>query len=30
MPPVDPFPAWDTHGVDGTCDPEHPELVAGA
>lgn len=27
LPPVDPFPAWDTHGVDGTCDLEHPELV---
>jgi G3E family GTPase len=29
-PPVDPFPAWDTHGIDDTCEHEHPELAAGA
>jgi G3E family GTPase len=28
--PVDPFPAWDTYGIDDTCEHEHPELVAGA
>ncbi|MFD9099031.1 GTP-binding protein [Streptomyces collinus] len=25
----DPFPAWDTYGIDDTCEHEHPELVAG-
>ncbi|MET7924132.1 GTP-binding protein [Streptomyces sp. NPDC005349] len=25
-PPVDPFPAWDTYGIDDTC--EHAELLA--
>ncbi|GHB66403.1 GTP-binding protein [Streptomyces umbrinus] len=30
LPPVDPFPAWDTYGIDDTCEHEHPELVAGA
>ncbi|MEV7738901.1 GTP-binding protein [Streptomyces sp. NPDC088921] len=29
LPPVDPFPAWDTYGIDDTCEHEHPELVAG-
>ncbi|MER5836130.1 GTP-binding protein [Streptomyces sp. NPDC002130] len=24
----DPFPAWDTYGIDDTCDHEHPELAA--
>ncbi|MFC0844020.1 GTP-binding protein [Streptomyces noboritoensis] len=24
-PPDDPFPAWDTYGIDGTCEHEHPE-----
>ncbi|GGW74571.1 GTP-binding protein [Streptomyces galilaeus] len=23
----DPFPAWDTYGIDDTCDHEHPDLV---
>ncbi|MFJ9543888.1 GTP-binding protein [Streptomyces sp. NPDC101225] len=30
LPPADPFPAWDTYGIDDTCEHEHPELVAGA
>ncbi|MGA6226793.1 GTP-binding protein [Streptomyces umbrinus] len=30
LPPVDPFPTWDTYGIDDTCEHEHPELVAGA
>ncbi|MFI9604610.1 GTP-binding protein [Streptomyces sp. NPDC052043] len=29
LPPVDPFPAWDTYGLDDTCAHEHPEPVAG-
>ncbi|WP_445529422.1 GTP-binding protein [Streptomyces cyslabdanicus] len=29
LPPVDPFPAWDTYGVDDACAHEHPEPVAG-
>ena len=29
-PPVDPFPAWDTYGIDDACEHEHSELVAGA
>ncbi|MEU2063154.1 GTP-binding protein [Streptomyces sp. NPDC013455] len=29
LPPVDPFPAWDTYGIDDTCEHEHPALVAG-
>lgn len=29
LPPVDPFPAWDTYGVDDVCEHEHPALVAG-
>lgn len=31
-PPVDPFPAWDTYGIDDACEHEHEhsELVAGA
>ncbi|MEU7097223.1 GTP-binding protein [Streptomyces longwoodensis] len=29
VPPVDPFPVWDTYGIDDTCEHEHPELVAG-
>jgi G3E family GTPase len=24
---VDPFPAWDTYGIDDACEHEHPELV---
>ncbi|MEV6591275.1 GTP-binding protein [Streptomyces acidicola] len=27
LPPVDPFPAWDTYGIDDICDHEHPELA---
>jgi G3E family GTPase len=23
LPPADPFPAWDTYGIDDTCDHEH-------
>ncbi|MEU7383316.1 GTP-binding protein [Streptomyces sp. NPDC042207] len=30
LPPVDPFPAWDTHGIDDTCAHEHPYVVAEA
>ncbi|WP_043678953.1 GTP-binding protein [Streptomyces xylophagus] len=30
LPPVDPFPAWDTYGIDDTCAHEHPDLVAPA
>ncbi|MFF8029426.1 GTP-binding protein [Streptomyces sp. NPDC007896] len=29
-PPVDPFPAWDTHGIDDTCDHERHEAEAGS
>ncbi|MEU3839271.1 GTP-binding protein [Streptomyces sp. NPDC028635] len=29
LPPVDPFPAWDTYGIDDACEHEHPTLVAG-
>ncbi|MEU9443307.1 GTP-binding protein [Streptomyces sp. NPDC048304] len=29
LPPTDPFPTWDTYGIDDTCEDEHPELVAG-
>ncbi|MDX2661042.1 GTP-binding protein [Streptomyces stelliscabiei] len=29
LPPTDPFPAWDTHGIDDACDHERPELAAG-
>ncbi|MFD4971574.1 GTP-binding protein [Streptomyces sp. NPDC058424] len=28
LPPVDPFPAWDTYGIDDTCEHERPEPVA--
>ncbi|MBR8638920.1 GTP-binding protein [Streptomyces tuirus] len=28
LPADDPFPAWDTYGIDDTCDHEHAELVA--
>ncbi|WP_030184367.1 GTP-binding protein [Streptomyces sp. NRRL S-813] len=28
LPPVDPFPAWDTYGIDDTCEHEHPERIA--
>ncbi|MEU0965059.1 GTP-binding protein [Streptomyces sp. NPDC005917] len=28
-PPVDPFPAWDTYGIDDTCEHEQPALMAG-
>ncbi|MEU0117602.1 GTP-binding protein [Streptomyces bobili] len=27
-PTYDPFPVWDTYGIDDTCDHEHPDLVA--
>ncbi|MGX8904266.1 GTP-binding protein [Streptomyces netropsis] len=27
LPAADPFPAWDTYGIDGTCEHEHPALV---
>jgi hypothetical protein len=23
LPPVDAFPAWDTYGIDDTCEHEH-------
>ncbi|MEU0968189.1 GTP-binding protein [Streptomyces sp. NPDC005917] len=29
LPPVDPFPAWETYGIDDTCEHEHPALPAG-
>ncbi|MEU1299585.1 GTP-binding protein [Streptomyces shenzhenensis] len=29
LPPLDPFPAWDTYGIDDTCEHEHPEPMAG-
>ncbi|MDO0937618.1 GTP-binding protein [Streptomyces sp. DG2A-72] len=30
-PAADPFPAWETYGIDDACEhEEHPELVAGA
>ncbi|MFF3490559.1 GTP-binding protein [Streptomyces sp. NPDC002795] len=29
-PTADPFPAWDTYGIDETCEHEHPELVTPA
>ncbi|MEV1077442.1 GTP-binding protein [Streptomyces sp. NPDC050211] len=30
-PATDPFPAWETYGIDEACEhEEHPELVAGA
>ncbi|MGW3957005.1 GTP-binding protein [Streptomyces sp. NPDC004752] len=29
LPSADPFPAWDTYGIDDTCEYEHPVLVAG-
>ncbi|MEU9086545.1 GTP-binding protein [Streptomyces sp. NPDC048357] len=25
LPPADPFPAWDTNGIDDACEHEHPE-----
>ncbi|MFJ4518533.1 GTP-binding protein, partial [Streptomyces sp. NPDC088816] len=25
LPPVDPFPAWDTYGIDDACEHEHVE-----
>ncbi|WP_327371194.1 GTP-binding protein [Streptomyces sp. NBC_01217] len=28
LPSVDPFPVWDTHGIDDACEHEHPGLVA--
>lgn len=28
LPPVDPFPAWDTYGIDDTCEHGGPEPVA--
>ncbi|MFG2881560.1 GTP-binding protein [Streptomyces sp. NPDC048297] len=28
-PRADPFPAWDTYGIDDTCEHEHPVSVAG-
>ncbi|MFV8132792.1 GTP-binding protein [Streptomyces syringium] len=27
LPAADPFPAWDTYGIDDTCEHEHPALV---
>ncbi|WP_425246950.1 GTP-binding protein [Streptomyces sp. NEAU-NA10] len=30
LPPVDPFPAWDTYGIDDACVHERPELATGA
>lgn len=30
VPPQDPFPAWETFGIDEACAQEHPEAVAGA
>jgi G3E family GTPase len=27
LPPVDPFPAWDTYGIDDSCEHEQPALV---
>lgn len=27
-PPTDPFPTWDTYGIDDACEDEHPGLVA--
>ncbi|MBV7694413.1 GTP-binding protein [Streptomyces sp. TRM70350] len=29
-PSDDPFPAWDTYGIDDTCEHEHPAAAAGA
>ncbi|MFC8520334.1 GTP-binding protein [Streptomyces sp. NPDC057257] len=29
LPPIDPFPAWETYGIDDTCEHEQPALVAG-
>ncbi|MFJ8079485.1 GTP-binding protein [Streptomyces sp. NPDC096205] len=29
-PAEDPFPAWDTHGFDETCEHEHAAAVAGS
>ncbi|MFJ9034227.1 GTP-binding protein [Streptomyces sp. NPDC102274] len=28
-PSADPFPVWDTYGIDDTCEHEHPALAAG-
>ncbi|MGW0600130.1 GTP-binding protein [Streptomyces sp. NPDC002776] len=28
LPTDDPFPAWDTYGIDDTCDHDHPEHAA--
>ncbi|WP_369362870.1 GTP-binding protein [Streptomyces sp. CG4] len=28
LPPDDPFPAWDTYGIDDSCDHTSPQLVA--
>jgi G3E family GTPase len=28
-PPADPFPAWDTYGIDETCEHEHAAEVSG-
>ncbi|MEV7681919.1 GTP-binding protein [Streptomyces sp. NPDC088341] len=28
-PSTDPFPLWDTYGIDDTCEHEHPALAAG-
>ncbi|MFD7234006.1 GTP-binding protein [Streptomyces syringium] len=27
LPAADPFPAWDTYGIDDACEHEHPALV---
>jgi hypothetical protein len=29
LPLTDPFPTWDTYGIDDTCEHEHPPRVAG-
>lgn len=30
VPSVDPFPEWDTYGIDDTCEYEHAEPVSRA
>ncbi|WP_411076041.1 GTP-binding protein [Streptomyces sp. cmx-4-7] len=30
LPPVDPFPAWDSHGIDDACEHEGPALTRSA
>ncbi|MGW0825126.1 GTP-binding protein [Streptomyces sp. NPDC002845] len=29
LPADDPFPAWETHGIDDACEHEQPQLAAG-